>query len=100
VDEALAPNARAKAIMALRSAPEVVGRPYVMTPGTPDALLKIMRDAFDKAIKDPELVAEAKKARMNLEFMPGDEALKIIQEVLTQPKEVVDEFGKYIKFGE
>jgi hypothetical protein len=32
--------------------------------------------------------------------MPGDEALKIIQEVLTQPKEVVDEFGKYIKFGE
>ena len=100
VDEALAPNARAKAIMALRSAPEVVGRPYVMTPGTPDALLKIMRDAFDKAIKDPELVAEAKKARMDLEFMPGDEALKIIQEVLTQPKEIVDEFGKYIKFGE
>src|SRR6266496_1438823 len=30
VDESLAPNARAKAIMALRSAPEVIGRPYVM----------------------------------------------------------------------
>ncbi len=100
VDENLATNPRAKAIMALRSAPEVVGRPYVMTPGTPDAMLKIMRDAFAKALKDPELLAEAKKARMDLEFMPGDEALKIIQEVLAQPKEVVDEFGKYIKFGE
>lgn len=100
VDETLAPNARAKAIMALRSAPEVVGRPYVMTPGTPDALLKIMREAFDKAIKDPELIAEAKKARMDLEYMPGDEALKIMKEVLSQPKDIVDEFGKYIKFGE
>jgi tripartite-type tricarboxylate transporter receptor subunit TctC len=100
VDESLAPNARAKAIMALRSAPEVVGRPFVMHPGTPEPLLKAMRDAFAKAIKDPELIAEAKKAKMDLEYMPGDEALKLIKEVLSQPKEVVDEFSKYIKFGE
>ena len=100
VDESLAPSARARAIMALRSAPEVVGRPFVMTPGTPEPLLKLMREAFAKAIKDPELVAESKKAKMDLEFMPGDEALKIIKEVLSQPKDVVDEFGKYIKFGE
>jgi len=100
VDENLAPNARAKAIMALRSAPEVVGRPFVMTPGTPEPLLKAMRDAFAKAIKDPELIAEARKAKMDLEYMPGDEALRLVKEVLSQPKEVVDEFGKYIKFGE
>jgi tripartite-type tricarboxylate transporter receptor subunit TctC len=100
VDESLAPNARAKAIMALRSAPEVVGRPFVMTPGTPEPLLKLMREAFAKAIKDPELAAESKKAKMDLEFMPGDEALKIVREVLSQPKDIVDEFGKYIKFGE
>src|SRR5688572_18176168 len=100
VDENLAPNPRAKAIMALRSAPEVVGRPFVMTPGTPEPLLKAMREAFAKAIKDPELIAEARKAKMDLEYMPGDEALKLVKEVLSQPKEVVDEFGKYIKFGE
>lgn len=100
VDENLATSPRAKAIMALRSAPEVVGRPFVMTPGTPEPMLKLMREAFAKAIKDPELIAEAKKAKMDLEYMPGDEALKLIREVLTQPKDVVDEFGKYIKFGE
>ncbi len=100
VDEDLAPTPRAKAIMALRSAPEVIGRPYVMPPGTPDALVKIMREAFAKAIKDPKLIAEAKKAKMDLNFVPGDEALKVINEVLTQPKDIVDEFGKYIKFGE
>jgi tripartite-type tricarboxylate transporter receptor subunit TctC len=100
VDENLAPNARAKAIMALRSAPEIIGRPYVMPQGTPDEAVRIMREAFAKAIKDPEQIAEAKKAKMELEFVPGDEALKIIREVLSQPKEIVDEFTKYVKFGE
>ncbi len=100
VDESLAPDARAKAIMALRSAPEVVGRPYVMTPGTPEAMLKVMREAFAKVMKDPELIAEAKKANMDLEYMPADEALKIMKETLSQPKDVVEAFGKYIKFGE
>jgi len=100
VDESFAPNARAKAIMALRSAPEVVGRPYVMTPGTPAETLRIMREAFAAALKDPELVAEATKAKMELEYTSGEETLKILTEVLSQPKDVVDEFSKYIKFGE
>ena len=100
VDENLAPNARAKAVMALRSAPEVLGRPYVMHPNTPVEHLKVMREAFASAIKDQDLVAEGKKAKMDLEFVHGDEAVKTIKEVLSQPKDVVDEFAKYIKFGE
>jgi len=100
VDEDLAPNPRAKTIMALRSAPEVVGRPYVMPPGTPDEMVKIMRAAFAKAIDDPALTAEAKKAKMDLNYVSGDEALKVMREVLSQPKDIVDEFSKYIKFGE
>ncbi len=100
VDENLAPNARAKAIMALRSAPEVVGRPYVMHPGTPAEHLKTMRGAFAAAIKDPELIAETKKARMELDFVDGDVAVKVMQEVLSQPKDIVEEFSKYVKFGE
>jgi tripartite-type tricarboxylate transporter receptor subunit TctC len=100
VDEDLAPTPRAKAIMALRSAPEVVGRPYVMHPNTPPEQLKTMREAFAAAIKDPELVAESKKAKMDLEFVNGDVAVKVMNEVLSQPKDIVDEFSKYIKFGE
>jgi tripartite-type tricarboxylate transporter receptor subunit TctC len=100
VDESLAPNPRAKAIMALRSAPEVVGRPYVMHPDTPAEHVKTMRQAFAAAIKDPELVAEGKKAKMELEFVDGDEAVKVMKEVLSQPKDIVEEFTRYIKFGE
>lgn len=100
VDEALATSPRAKAIMALRSAPEVIGRPYVLTPGTPADIVRTLRQAFVNAIKDPELVSEGAKAKMDFEFIGGDETLKIVNEVLSQPKDIVDEFGKYIKFGE
>ena len=100
VDEKLAPNPRARAIMALRSAPEVIGRPYVMPPGTPAELVKTMQDAFAKAIKSPELTAEAKKAKAELEFVDGKQAVEVMKEVLDQPEDVVKEFSKYIKFGE
>jgi tripartite-type tricarboxylate transporter receptor subunit TctC len=99
-DEDMAPNARAKAIMALRSAPEQVARPYVLPPATPADIVKAMREAFAKAIQDPELEAEGKKAKLDLEYLPGDQAQKVLVEVLKQPKDIVEEFGKYIKFGE
>jgi len=99
-DEDMAPNARAKAIMALRSAPEQVARPYVLPPATPADIVKAMRDAFARTIQDPELVAESKKAKFDLEYLPGAEAQKILVEVMKQPKDIVEEFSKYIKFGE
>jgi tripartite-type tricarboxylate transporter receptor subunit TctC len=100
VDESFAPNPRAKAIMALRSAPELVARPYVMPPKTPAEIVKVMREAFAKTIDDPELVAEGKKAKIDLEYTPGDQAQKILADVMNQPQDLVAEFAKYIKFGE
>jgi len=100
IDESFAPTPRAKAIMALRSAPEVIARPYVLPPGTSAEIVKIYRDSFAKAIKDPALVAEATKAQFDLDFTSGEEAVRILKEVLSQPKDIVAEFSKYIKFGE
>jgi hypothetical protein len=59
-----------------------------------------MREAFAKTIQDPELIAEGKKTKTELEFTSGEQAVKILSEVLNQPKEIVQEFSKYIKFGE
>jgi hypothetical protein len=100
IDESFAPTPRAKAIMALRSAPEVIARPYVLPPGTSAEILKVYREAFATTIKDPALVAEATKAQFDLDFTSGEEAVRILKEVLSQPKDIVAEFSKYIKFGE
>jgi len=37
-------------------------------PGTPPERVKILRDAYDKGLNDPELVAEAKKGRVEIKL--------------------------------
>jgi tripartite-type tricarboxylate transporter receptor subunit TctC len=100
VDEDLATSPKGKAIMAIRSAPEHIGRPYVAPPGTPAETMKLLRDAFTKAAKDKELLAEADKAQMPIEYVNADDALKIIRTVLNQPPEMIQDLTKYIRFGE
>ena len=43
------------------------GRPMMVTPGTPPDRVKLLRDAFVKTLNDPDVLAEAKKARMDVE---------------------------------
>src|ERR687892_288554 len=48
----------------------VVARPYSVPPGMPKERLMMLQKAFMETTKDPELLAEAKKAK--LEFKPVD----------------------------
>ena len=66
-----------------------MGRPYVAPPGVPPERLKILREAFEKASKDPELLAEA--AKMNLEISPmtGIEVQQLISKLYDTPKPVI-----------
>jgi tripartite-type tricarboxylate transporter receptor subunit TctC len=98
VDEDLVQDDKRKKIMGMRSAPERIARPYVAPPGTPSDVMNILKDAFTKVVKDPELKEDAKKVRMEVEYIPVDECLKIINFILTQPEDIVKEFNKYVKF--
>jgi hypothetical protein len=48
------------------------------------------------ALKDPELLAEAKKGRMEVDPTPGDELQDLMKKVMDQPKEVVDRVKKLL----
>ncbi|HWP34029.1 MAG TPA: tripartite tricarboxylate transporter substrate-binding protein [Thermodesulfobacteriota bacterium] len=99
VDEQLATDPKARAVLALRSIPEVLGRPYVAPPNTPAERVRELQEAFAKLAKDPEAQAEAQKAGFSLEFVNGAEAQKILREIFSQPAEIVQEFTKFVKFG-
>ncbi len=98
VDEDLAMDKKGKMIMAMRSAGDLIGRPYVTSPGTPAEIINILREAFVKVTKDPELIEESKKLMLTLEYTPPEECLKVLKEIFSQPEDIVAEFGKYIKF--
>lgn len=98
VDEDLTKDPKGKAIMAMRSAGDLMGRPFVAPPGSPPEAMAILREAFSKVAKDPELKQEAEKFMMTVEYVPAEECLKVVNFVLSQPDDIAREFSKYIKF--
>ena len=84
--------------MAMLSAGDRIARPYLAPPGTSASVMNILRNAFDKVTKDPELQEEAQKSKIEVEYVPADECLKVVQFIFNQPDDVVKEFQKYIKF--
>jgi tripartite-type tricarboxylate transporter receptor subunit TctC len=69
--------------------PGLFGRPIVGGPGIPADRVKILRDGFLKAMKDPELVAEAEKRGWEPDPVSGDKLEALAREVVTQPPEVI-----------
>jgi hypothetical protein len=72
------------------------GRPTVAAPGTPPQRVKLLRDAYSRAMKDPDLVAEAKKGRMDMDPSTGEELQNLIKEIMEQPREVLDRVKKVL----
>ena len=67
-----------KDLIAVLDAADLVGRPFVMSRQVPAERLDIMRKAFDAAMRDPGLRAEAQKAQLTLSPLTGLEAEDII----------------------
>lgn len=69
-------------------------RPLLAPPGAPLEQVKVLRSAYEKAVKDPELLAEAKKLRIEVNPSRGDELQPLAKEVMEQPPEVVAQIKK------
>ena len=72
------------------------GRPLVFPPGVPADRVKIIRDAFNKTINDPALLAEAEKRRLDIDPATGEELDALAKEVMTAPPDVVERVKKLI----
>lgn len=67
-----------------------LGRPMVAPPGVPLERVKILREAYNKALKDPELLDEVKRSRLDMEPITGQELEVLYKELMDQPRAVVD----------
>jgi tripartite-type tricarboxylate transporter receptor subunit TctC len=72
------------------------GRPMMVTPGTPPERVKILRDAYQRALKDPDLQDEAKKSRMDVEPTPGEELEGLVKEIFDSPPDVLERVKKLL----
>ena len=99
VDEDLATSSLGKAMMGIRAAPLAIGRAFAAPPRTPAERVRMLREAFAKTAKDPEFIAEMKKAKIDTHYIAPEEVAKLFAGMLEQPPEVQKELAKYLKFG-
>ncbi len=67
----------------------LVGRPFVMAPGVPTDRLEAIRSAFEAALKDPGLAADARVANVNTHYVAPAELMKIISDSYASPPATV-----------
>ncbi len=69
-------------------------RPYMAPPKMRPEVVKTLRDAFTRTMKDADFIAEAKKKRLDLDPTTGEEVQSLATEVLAQPKDVIERLKK------
>jgi tripartite-type tricarboxylate transporter receptor subunit TctC len=76
---------------------QVFGRPFVAPPGTNPEAVKILRDAFAAAMKDKELLADAEKAKIDINALDGAKVQDVVTKVYASPPAVVARAKELIK---
>ena len=73
-----------------------LGRPIFTSPGTPLDRVKILRDAYERMLRDPIFLDDIKKKKFELEPISAAELETIVKEVMNQPADVIDRLKKLL----
>jgi tripartite-type tricarboxylate transporter receptor subunit TctC len=71
-------------------------RPYVVAMETPADRVAALRTAFMATMKDPELVAEAKKMQVDADPVSGEELQKKVERIFATPADIVEKTRKAV----
>jgi tripartite-type tricarboxylate transporter receptor subunit TctC len=86
-----------RAVTELIVAQQVFGRPFVTPPEIPEAQLKILRAAFMATLADPEFLADAKKASLDVNPKSGEEVGAVIKKMFAAPRDMAERMFKAIR---
>jgi len=87
-----------KSILEVYNTQLSVGRPWVMPPGVPEDRVKIMRQAFVDVMKDPGFLADANKAKIQINPLPGEQLQVLVEEMVDIPEEEKPQLKKIFKY--
>lgn len=79
-------------LLEVQEALSAVGRPIAAPPGIPEERLAFLREAFEKAMNDPEFVEKAESSQRDLNYASGEEMdgiLKASTEMSDEVREIL-----------
>jgi tripartite-type tricarboxylate transporter receptor subunit TctC len=78
------------------TASEIFQRPYMGPPGLRADHLRILRDAFQKTLKDPVFLEEVKSKKLDAEYTSGEEMETLAKEMMSQRPETIERLRKVL----
>jgi tripartite-type tricarboxylate transporter receptor subunit TctC len=72
-------------------------RMLALPPGTPKDRLEILQTAYAKTLKDPQMLAEAKKAKLVVTPVSGPEVKRLVDEILNMPQNVKESLSFLVR---
>ena len=76
---------------------QVMGRPFVMPPGTPPDRVKLLRAAFDATMKDKDFLAHAAKEKIEISPVDGATINALLDRAYGAPAEIVEKLRALAK---
>jgi hypothetical protein len=83
-------------ILYITFAPQQIGRPFAAPPGIPADRHAALSKAFDDTMKDPALLAEAAREKMDIAPMTGVEVGDLLDKLYAIPPDVIAKASKAI----
>jgi len=74
----------------------MITRPYALGPGTPKDRVQLLRAAFVDTMKNPEFLADAKKSRLDIEPLTGEEIEKIVHQLFKMDPAIVNQLKEIL----
>ena len=74
-----------------------ISRPVVTTPNVPPGRVTALRRAFDAALADPKLLAEAHRLELEIAPMTGEKVQAFVEDMLNTPPEVLAKIAKALQ---
>jgi tripartite-type tricarboxylate transporter receptor subunit TctC len=93
----LGPTPEDKQAIEFLYAGQGIGRPFVAPPNLPPGRLKMLRDAFDATMKDPDFIAETELRKLTLEPEDGAQLEALVKKTYATPKPIIDRIAKLIR---
>jgi tripartite-type tricarboxylate transporter receptor subunit TctC len=75
-----------KAVLGFFASGSLIGRSFVAPPDLPADRLRLLRDAFDATMQDPQFLAEARQIKIEVDTLSGEALQQIVRQSLALPE--------------